>query len=141
MARLRESRVWPCKTRPYGRTNLRYVSALWCQDKKQHEYSSRDLLSSVKRTTHCQVNSHLLSSVSNGCGQFIMFDHMHMHMCMYMNVKIPCMGHRFLTILPDMTCVLPVGGILGHYLDRCINVPSRPEVKFLHLPMSGFYLG
>ena len=39
-----------------------------------------------------------------------------------LNVKIPCVGHRFLISPPDMTVFCPYGpGVLGHYIDRCIK--------------------
>ena len=43
-----------------------------------------------------------------------------MHSSAIMNVKIPCVGCRFLINPPDMTRTLPVQGVLGHYIDRCI---------------------
>ena len=36
-------------------------------------------------------------------------------------VKSPYVGHRFLEEPPCMTRVLPVRGVVGHYIDRCIK--------------------
>ena len=62
------------------------------------------------------------------------------------NVKSPYVGHRFLEEPPCMTRVLPVRGVVGHYIDRCIrgNIPDlvnsmycgfskpKPEGRILH---------
>ena len=52
------------------------------------------------------------------------------NICMriYLNVKMPCVGHRFLISPPDMTCVLPVQ---GHYIDRYISLSSTKLLSSL----------
>ena len=49
-----------------------------------------------------------------------------MRMRIYLNVKISCVGYRFLISPSDKTHVLPVRGWGGggDYVDRCINCRS-----------------
>ena len=64
-----------------------------------------------------------------------------MHMHIYLNVKIPCVWRRLLLNPPDMTDVLPVRGVLVHYIDRCIteekwgglHVPHPPNDTFVRV--------
>ena len=57
----------------------------------------------------------------------------HMRVRIYLNVKIPCVGHRFLISPPDMARVLPIRGVLGHYIDRYIKTwYEYPQIILLH---------